>query len=49
MLQERLQELESHLRYIDDKIAYWQAVAAGDIDGADALLQRMAGQLRRTP
>jgi hypothetical protein len=36
VLQERLQELESHLRYIDDKIAYWQAVVGGDVGGADA-------------
>jgi DNA-binding transcriptional MerR regulator len=48
VLQERLRELQAHVRYIDDKIAYWQAVAAGDAGQAEALLQRMACHLRDT-
>jgi DNA-binding transcriptional MerR regulator len=48
VLQERLAELQSHLRYIDDKIAYWQAVAAGDTARADDLVQQMSRHLRRT-
>jgi DNA-binding transcriptional MerR regulator len=49
VLQERIRELESHLRYIDDKVAYWQAVGAGDTVRAEELLRRLAGDLLTAP
>jgi DNA-binding transcriptional MerR regulator len=46
VLQERLLELQSHLRYLDDKIAYWEAVGAGDTERAAEILQRITCHLQ---
>lgn len=42
VLRQRLHELEGHVRYIDGKIAYWQAVEAGDRPRAAEIASRLS-------
>ena len=41
VLQERCRELEGHVRYLDGKVAYWQAVEAGDRQRAAEIASRL--------
>ena len=42
VLQDRLRELEGHLRYLDRKIDYWQAVRDGDRARAAEIAARLS-------
>jgi DNA-binding transcriptional MerR regulator len=42
VLQTRRSELDDHLRYLDGKVAYWQAVQAGDKAGAARIASRLS-------
>ena len=42
VLQTRRRELDDHLRYLDGKVAYWQAVQAGDKAGAARIASRLS-------
>ena len=46
VIEGRIRELEAHLRYLDDKIAYWQAVGTGDTARAEEIVRRMTCHLR---
>jgi DNA-binding transcriptional MerR regulator len=41
VLQARRRELDDHVRYIDGKVGYWQAVQAGDQAGAARIASRL--------
>ena len=42
VLQARRRELEDHLRYLDGKVAYWQAVHSGDQARASEIASRLS-------
>jgi DNA-binding transcriptional MerR regulator len=42
VLQARRRELDDHLRYLDGKVAYWQAIQAGDHAGAAQIASRLS-------
>jgi DNA-binding transcriptional MerR regulator len=44
VLQERLRDLEGHLRYLDGKIGYWQAVQDGDRARAAEIAARLSSE-----
>jgi hypothetical protein len=44
VLQQRLRELEGHLRYLDGKIDYWQAVQDGDRARAAEIAARLSSE-----
>lgn len=48
VLEERLDTLRQHLAYLDRKIAYWQAVEAGDTERAADLAERFFNSLRQS-
>ena len=48
VLQGRVRELESHLRYLEDKMAYWRAVEAGDAEQVSECMRRITCHLRTT-
>jgi DNA-binding transcriptional MerR regulator len=48
VLEERMTGLRAHLDYLDRKIAYWQAVEAGDTDRATAIAERFFHSLRHS-
>ena len=49
VLDDRLRELQSHMAYLDRKIAYWAAVEAGDRRRAAEIRQEMLTRLTRQP
>jgi DNA-binding transcriptional MerR regulator len=48
VLRGRVRDLESHLRYLEDKIAYWKAVEIGDTEQMAEIVRRISCHLRTT-
>lgn len=48
VLEQRQTALQRHIEYLDQKIAYWQAIESGDTGRAAALAERFFHSLRQS-